>query len=185
MLLCFPDGNVALHKVGARASLIIACPERQRKLAPAPRPRPQAQPVQRARTLTSRSWYTFSLFGALLCLLLLRPPATRSIPCAREADTARQNSGPAAHGAWERRKLFGRLSRRARAGRGASSLRHEVSSGSKVRGAGRGGETTDHVATGRRCLGAASGSDGPIEGIFSRPLGCVCGLSIGKKWFAV
>ena len=27
MLLCFPDGNVALHKVGARASLIIACPQ--------------------------------------------------------------------------------------------------------------------------------------------------------------
>ena len=41
-------------------------------------------------------------------------------------------------------------------------MRHEVSSGSKVRGAGRGGETTDHVATGRRCLGAASGFDSPI-----------------------
>jgi hypothetical protein len=26
MLLCFPDGNVALHKVWARASLIIASP---------------------------------------------------------------------------------------------------------------------------------------------------------------
>ena len=37
MLSCFPDGNVALHKVGARASLIIACPKRrQRKLASAP-----------------------------------------------------------------------------------------------------------------------------------------------------
>ena len=41
MLLCFPDGNVALHKVGARASLIIASPEHQRKLAPAPRPGPK------------------------------------------------------------------------------------------------------------------------------------------------
>ena len=38
-------------------------------------------------TLTSSSRYTFSLFGAVLCLDLLRPPAIRSTPCTHRACT--------------------------------------------------------------------------------------------------
>ena len=56
MLLCFPDGNVALHKVGARASLIIACPqsapEKIGTSAPPPeQPGPRTRPPALAEPL--------------------------------------------------------------------------------------------------------------------------------------
>lgn len=37
-----------------------------------------------ARTFTSSFRYTFSLFGAVRQVFLLRPPASRSIPCAQK-----------------------------------------------------------------------------------------------------
>ena len=38
----------------------------------------------RRRTLTRSFRYTFSLFGAVRCFFLLRPPAFKSIPCAKQ-----------------------------------------------------------------------------------------------------
>ena len=60
---CFPDGNVALHKVWARASLIIAyppTPQRRRKMRRPPprksRPAPPAPRAGAARRMEQRSW---------------------------------------------------------------------------------------------------------------------------------